>query len=43
MKLYVGTKLLRAKPMTRAEWCAYRGWTVPADENPADDWHIVEL
>lgn len=42
MKQYIGVKLINAKPMTRAEYNAFRGWTVPADENPADDGYLVE-
>lgn len=41
-KLYEGTKRLHAKPMTRGEYNAYRGWEVPADENHADDGYLVE-
>lgn len=39
---YLGTKLINATPLTRAEYNALRGWTVPADENPADDGYLVE-
>jgi hypothetical protein len=42
MERYIGTKLINAKPMTRAEYNAFRGWTVPADENPADAGYLVE-
>ena len=42
MRRYIGTKLINAKPMTRAEYNAFRGWTVPADENPNDDGYLVE-
>lgn len=28
--------------MTRGEYNAYRGWTIPADENPADEGYLVE-
>ena len=42
MKTYIGTKLINAKPMTRAEYNAYRGWTLPADENGADEGFLVE-
>ena len=41
-KLYEGTKRLHAQPMTRGEYNAYRGWGIPADENPADDGYLVE-
>jgi hypothetical protein len=42
MKKYEGTKRLFAQPMTRGEYNAYRGWTIPADENPADAGYLVE-
>lgn len=41
-KLYEGTKRVYARPMTRAEYNAYRGWEVPADENPNDEGYLVE-
>ena len=42
MKTYIGTKIINAKPMTRGDYNAFRGWTVPADENPADEGYLVE-
>lgn len=42
MKEYIGTKIISAKPMTRAEYNALRGWEVPADENPHDEGYLVE-
>lgn len=42
MNTYIGVKLIRAKPMTRGEYNEFRGWTVPADENPADEGFLVE-
>jgi hypothetical protein len=39
---YIGTKRVLAQPMTRGDYNAYRGWQVPADENPADDGYLVE-
>lgn len=41
-KLYEGTKRLYAQPMTRGDYNAYRGWEIPADENPAEDGYLVE-
>ena len=41
-KTYEGTKRVHARPMNRGEYNAYRGWEVPADENPADDGYLVE-
>lgn len=42
MKTYIGTKIIRATPMTRQAYNDLRGWTVPEDENPADDGYLVE-
>jgi hypothetical protein len=42
MKLYEGTKRLRAKPMTRGQYNAYRGWENPANENVSDTGYLVE-
>jgi Protein of unknown function (DUF2829) len=39
---YIGTKLIRAQAMSRAEYNAYRGWTLPADENGEDAGYLVE-
>lgn len=39
---YIGTKQVRAKPMTRGEYNTFRGWEVPADENPSDEGYLVE-
>ena len=42
MNQFIGTKIINAKPMTRLEYNNFRGWTVPADENPADEGYLVE-
>lgn len=42
MKQFIGTKVLQAKPMTRAEYNTYRGWQLPANEDGADDGYLVE-
>lgn len=39
---YVGTKIITATPMTRAEYNAYRDWVLPADENGDDTGYLVE-
>jgi hypothetical protein len=39
---YIGTKVIFAKPMTRGEYNDYRGWTVPANEDPLDAGYLVE-
>ena len=31
-----GTKIIHAEPMTRGEYNKFRGWQIPADENPDD-------
>lgn len=42
MNTYIGTKIIRAKPMDRLAYNVLRGWTVPDDENPADEGYLVE-
>ena len=42
MKTYIGTKTINAKPMTRGEYTALRGWSVPENENPNDAGYLVE-
>jgi len=42
MKTYIGTKIIHAQFMTRGAYNAFRGWEVPADENPADAGFLVE-
>lgn len=39
---YIGTKLINALPMTRQRYNDFRGWQVPADENPDDEGYLVE-
>ena len=39
---YVGTKYLKAWPMTRGEYNTYRGWTMPENEDPEDEGDLVE-
>lgn len=39
---YIGTKVIDATPMTRANYNEYRGWQLPADENGADEGYLVE-
>ncbi len=39
---FIGTKLILAEAMTRAAYNAFRGWTLPADENGADEGYLVE-
>lgn len=42
MQRFIGNKVIDARPMTRAEYNAYRGWELPADENGADAGYLVE-
>lgn len=42
MQHFIGTKMIQAKPMTRGEYNQYRGWTIPADENQADEGYLVK-
>lgn len=42
MKSYIGTKIIDARPMTRAEYNEYRNWELPKDENGADEGFLVE-
>ncbi|MBQ4199546.1 MAG: DUF2829 domain-containing protein [Kiritimatiellae bacterium] len=42
MKKYIRCHIVEAKPMTRGDYNKYRGWKIPADENPADEgYHVV--
>jgi hypothetical protein len=42
LKQYICSKLVNAKPMTRSEYNDFRGWTLPADEDGADEGYLVE-
>lgn len=42
MKYYIGIDEAHAQPMTRGEYNAHRGWTIPQDENPSDEGYIVQ-
>lgn len=42
MTMMIGTKMLKAAAMTRADYCAYRGWDLPENEIGADDGYLVE-
>ena len=42
MQKYIGTKEIKAIPMSRLEYNKLRGWTVPAEENPNDEGYLVE-
>lgn len=42
MKQYIGTKIIKAKPMTRGDYNDYRGQQIPADEDPMDEGYLME-
>lgn len=42
MQDYYGTKHIKAKPMSRAAYNEFRGWTLPSDENGDDEGYLVE-
>jgi len=42
MGTYIGTKLVKLRPMSRQEYNDYRGWTLPANEDGADLGYLVE-
>lgn len=42
MKTYIGTKIIKARPMTRGEYNEFRGWALPIDENGDDEGYLVE-
>lgn len=42
MKTHIGTKIINATPMNRADYNTFRGWTLPLDENGADEGYLVE-
>jgi hypothetical protein len=41
MKKYVRVNIVDAEPMTRGEYNRFRGWTIPADENPNNEGYII--
>ena len=41
-KKYIRCHIVKATPMTRGDYNKYRGWAIPANENPNDEgYHIV--
>lgn len=40
--LYIGTKAVLAYLMTKEEYCDYREWQVPENEDPAEQGYFVE-
>jgi len=39
---YIGTKLIKALPMSRQEYNDYRGWELPENEDGSDEGYLVE-
>jgi hypothetical protein len=42
MVTYIGTKMIKARPMTRKQYNDYRGWKLPDDEDGSDMGYLVE-
>lgn len=42
MNTYIGTKIIKAKPMTRGDYNILRGWKIPENENPSDKGYLVK-
>lgn len=42
MKKFIGTKLVLALAMNRADYNTYRGWLLPEDEDGSDEGWLVE-
>lgn len=41
MKKYIGAKIISAKPMNLGDYNKYRGWQIPADEEPTrEGWFV---
>lgn len=41
MSKYIRMHQVEAEPMTRGDYNTFRGWTIPANENPADEGYKV--
>jgi len=42
MQNYIGSKHIKAFPLTRGDYNNYRGWKIPNNENPKDPGYLVE-
>jgi hypothetical protein len=38
---YIGTKLIKAVPLSRGDYNKHRGWEIPANEDPQDEGYLV--
>ena len=43
MVAHMGATSVLATLMTRGEYCEYRGWVIPENEDPSDPVYLVEL
>lgn len=41
-KTYIGTKIIKAVPMTLGDYNTYRGWKIPDNEDPMTEGYLVE-
>ena len=41
MNVFIGTKMIQAKAMTRKEYNDFRGWPMPADDKGSDPGYLV--
>lgn len=42
MDSYIGTKLIEAKPMKLGDYNRFKGWPIPADEDPQREGYLVK-
>lgn len=42
MDKYIGTKLIEAEPMNLGDYNKFKGWTIPANENPKREGYKVK-
>ena len=42
MKQYIGIKVVAARQMTRGDYNIFRGWQIPADEDPSDKGYVMK-
>jgi hypothetical protein len=43
MDVFVGTKIVHARPMSLGEYNEYRGWDIPANEDPTTEGYFIEM
>ena len=42
MQTFIGTKIIKARPMSRGDYNEYRSWAIPSDEVGTDEGYLVE-